>query len=156
MTSTPFQSAVLGGIIAPWAAKIAEFFGIIVEIILANAENVRTTLHEFGAYCRKATPGTATGGVLPDDGEACARLARHRAGNLLPWRARSVRLPASLGRIQAGCHDESARQERSPFAAPSAPEPNDAARRVLLAEIGGGAGADLSPRKELRRFGADL
>ena len=83
MTSTPFQSAALGGIIAPWAAKIAEFFGIIVEIILANAENVRTTLHELGAYCRTA-PGTAAGAVLPDDGEACARLARHRAGNLLP------------------------------------------------------------------------
>jgi len=155
MTSTPFQSAALGGIIAPWAAKIAEFFGIIVEIILANAENVRTTLHELGAYCRKAAPGTAAGGVLPDDGEAPGWRATGRATCCL-WRARSVRLPASLGRIQAGCHDESARQERSPFAAPSAPEPNDAARRVLLAEIGGGAGADLSPRKELRRLGADL
>ena len=84
MTSTPFQSAALGGIIAPWAAKIAELFGIIVEIILANAENVRTTLHELGAYCRKAAAGTAAGAVLPDDGEACARLARYRAGFLLP------------------------------------------------------------------------
>jgi len=98
MTSTPFQSAALGGIIAPWAAKIAEFFGIIVEIILANAENVRTTLHELGAYCRKAAAGTAAGAVLPDDGEACARLARYRAACLLLPSASALR---ALARPQA-------------------------------------------------------
>ena len=98
MTSTPFQSAALGGIIAPWAAKIAELFGIIVEIILANAENVRTTSHELGAYCRKAAAGTAAGAVLSDDGEACARLARYRAACLLLPSASALR---ALARPQA-------------------------------------------------------
>ena len=92
MTSTPFQSAALGGIIAPWAAKIAEFFGIIVEIILANAENVRTTLHGLGGrrllalrpglscpMMAKLAPGWRATGRL-----ACCCLRR----------ARSVRLPA--------------------------------------------------------------
>ena len=47
MTSTPCHSAALDRIIAPWAAKIAEFFAAIVEIILTIAKNVRTTLHEL-------------------------------------------------------------------------------------------------------------
>jgi hypothetical protein len=54
MTSTPCQSVALSRIIAPWAAKFAGFFGTIVKIILTIVENVRNTLHELGACCRKA------------------------------------------------------------------------------------------------------
>jgi hypothetical protein len=54
MTSTHCQSVALGRIIAPWAVKIAEFFGTIVKIILTIVENVRNSLHELGACCRKA------------------------------------------------------------------------------------------------------
>jgi hypothetical protein len=54
MTSTHCTSVALGRIIAPWAVKIAEFFGTIVKIILTIVENVRNTVHELGACCRKA------------------------------------------------------------------------------------------------------
>ena len=54
MISTPCQSVALGRIIAPWAAKIAEFFGTIVKIILTIVENLRNSLHELGACCWKA------------------------------------------------------------------------------------------------------
>jgi len=54
MTSTPCRSVALGRIIAPWAVKIAEFFGTIVKIILTIVENVRNSLHELGTCCRKA------------------------------------------------------------------------------------------------------
>ena len=57
MTSTHCQSVALGRIIAPWAVKIVEFFGAIVEAIVAHAENVRNTLHELGACCRNAGRG---------------------------------------------------------------------------------------------------
>jgi hypothetical protein len=50
MTSTLCQSAALARIIASWAAKIVEFFTIIVETVLTIAEIVRTALHEFGAW----------------------------------------------------------------------------------------------------------
>ena len=49
MTSTAWQRAALEGIIQLWAAMIAEVFGIIVGIILANAGNVRNILHKLGA-----------------------------------------------------------------------------------------------------------
>ena len=42
MTSTAWQSAALERIILPWVAKIAEVFGVIVAIIVANAKEVRT------------------------------------------------------------------------------------------------------------------
>jgi hypothetical protein len=53
MTSTHCKSVALGRIIAPWAVKIAEFFGTIVKIILTIVENVRNSLHELGACCRE-------------------------------------------------------------------------------------------------------
>jgi len=53
MTSTHCRSVALGRIIAPWAVKIAEFFGTIVKIILTIVENVRNSLHELGACCRQ-------------------------------------------------------------------------------------------------------
>jgi hypothetical protein len=54
MTSTHGQSVALGRIIAPWAVKIAGFFGTIVKIILTIVENVGNSLHELGACCRAA------------------------------------------------------------------------------------------------------
>ena len=58
MTSTAWQSAALERIIMPWVAKVAEVFRIIVAIILANAGNVRTTLHELSAHilARRLSP----------------------------------------------------------------------------------------------------
>ena len=56
MTSTPFQSAALGGIIAPWAAKIAELFGIIVEIILALPLR-RTLVLNYDQFAACPEPG---------------------------------------------------------------------------------------------------
>jgi hypothetical protein len=62
MTSTHCQSVALGRIIAPWAVKIAEFFGTIVKIILTIVENVRNSLHELGTCwagmsgCRALSP----------------------------------------------------------------------------------------------------
>jgi len=53
MTSTRCRSVALGRIIAPWAVKIAEFFGTIVKIILTIVENVRNSLPELGACCRE-------------------------------------------------------------------------------------------------------
>jgi hypothetical protein len=53
MTSTHCQSVALGRIIAPWAVKIAEFFGTIVKIILTTVEKVRNTVHKLGACCQK-------------------------------------------------------------------------------------------------------
>jgi len=54
VTSPLCQSAAFGRIVAPWAAAIAELFAGIVEAILTIAENIRDTLHELSACCRKA------------------------------------------------------------------------------------------------------
>jgi hypothetical protein len=151
MTSMPCQSAALGRIIAPWAATIAEFFGIIVEIILANAENVRTILHELGACCRKAAPRAAVGAAYPMMAKLAPGWRATGRASCCLRRARSVRLPASppaefRRAVMMNLRGKS--EARSP-------RPQLPSSKVLLAEIGGGAGADLSPRKELRRFGAD-
>jgi hypothetical protein len=95
MTSTPCQSAALGRIIAPWAATIAEFFGIIVEIILANAENVRTTLHELGACCRKARRLLALRLSCPMMAKLAPGWRATKRASCCLRRARSGRLPAS-------------------------------------------------------------
>ncbi|WP_119268439.1 hypothetical protein [Taklimakanibacter deserti] len=52
MTSTPCQSAALDRI-APWAEKIAEFFALIVEIILMIAEKFPQRLPEGRALAQR-------------------------------------------------------------------------------------------------------
>jgi hypothetical protein len=58
MTSTAWQSAALERIIVPWAATIAEIFGIIVGLIVAKAGNVGIVLHELvaHAFARELSP----------------------------------------------------------------------------------------------------
>lgn len=55
MTITAGASVALACIIAPWVAKIVAVLGAIVKTIVAIAENIRNTLPELGACCRKKT-----------------------------------------------------------------------------------------------------
>jgi len=96
MTSTP----------CPSAAKIAAFFAIIVETIVTIAKNIRNTLHEFGACCRKIGRRLAL----------CPGLSR-------PMMPKLGFLPPSVS-------------ARHSFARKRSPELDDAVRCVLIADIG--------------------
>ena len=54
MLSTLCQSAAPVRMIASWAGKTPEFFGMIVKAIMMILEIVRRTLHGLAAHCRKA------------------------------------------------------------------------------------------------------
>ncbi|WP_119273651.1 hypothetical protein [Taklimakanibacter deserti] len=107
MTSTPCQSAAFDRIVVSWAAKIAEFFAVIVETILTIAENVHDTLHELSTSCWRAGPR------LPALRPVLSRPMMPKLGFLLP--------SASV---------------RHSFARERSPELNDAVRCVLTAAIG--------------------
>jgi len=90
VTSPPCQSAAFGRIVAPWAAVIAELFAGIVATILTIAENIRDTVPELGAGCRKAgrlpalrpvlsRPMMPKLGFLPSSASARHSLARQRS-----------------------------------------------------------------------------
>jgi hypothetical protein len=113
MTRTPGAAPALACIDTPWAAKIAAVLRTIVETILAIAENIRNTLQQPGACCRKAAalwqpvlsrPMMSKPGFLPSSASTLHAIACRRSSE-----------------IGAG------RQERSPdeapFAEPSAIKP---------------------------------
>lgn len=67
MTSMLCQSATLDRFIAPWAARIVEFWIAVVETILTIAKTVRTPWPIAGKG--PAAPGAALGAVTLHDGE---------------------------------------------------------------------------------------
>ena len=92
MTSAAWQNAVLVCIIVAWAVMIAQTFGIIVGLILANAKAIRNAVRELGAHFPR---GLATVGPhIPS--EACflpisrrrARIAARHEGS---WAAKRLK-----------------------------------------------------------------
>jgi hypothetical protein len=77
MTSSLCEDAAPGRIIAPWMVKTAEFFGIMIKIILSLVENAGDTSHESGIRCRlvgAASPDMAL--LVPPGLDAAARCVR--------------------------------------------------------------------------------
>ena len=116
MLSTLCQSAAPGRILVPWAGKVPEFFGMIVETILMILEIVCRTLHEQGAFCRKA--GRRLMALRPG--------LSHPMMPKLETRDRHARLP--------GLQPPNSRARLMVILVP--PRLNDAAGCVLLADIG--------------------
>jgi hypothetical protein len=54
-------------IIVLCVATIAELFGMLIELILANAKNVSNALHELGAYALAREPSPQCGSAVMVD-----------------------------------------------------------------------------------------
>ncbi len=121
MTSMLCLSAALDRVVAPWAAKIAVFFAIIVEILVAIAESIHDTVQELRACYRR--PGR--------------RLLALCHPTVRLWRARSVLLRArrspAFERFSSLC-PRGLRESRQALSPRSVPEAKDIERYERLSK----------------------